>query len=68
MSARIEAGDTVTDRPDGNEQAAAAERQFLIALAAEARAERELREKILKWFYVGAGVFVILFIIGMLFF
>lgn len=58
----------MTDKPDANEQAAAAERQFLIAMAAEARAERELREKILKWFYVAAGVFVVLFIIGMLFF
>ena len=58
----------MTDKPDGNEQAAAAERQFLIAMAAEARAEREMREKILKWFYVGAAAVVVLFVIGMLFF
>ena len=44
------------------------ESQFRLAMAAEARAERELREKILKWFYIGVGVFVVLFAIGMLFF
>jgi hypothetical protein len=58
----------VTNKPDAESEKAAAERQFLIAIAAEARAERELREKIQKWFYVGAAVFVVLFIIGMLFF
>jgi hypothetical protein len=51
----------VTDDPE-------LESKFRLAMAAEARAERELREKILKWFYVGVGVFVALFIIGMLFF
>jgi hypothetical protein len=58
----------VTNKPDAESEKAAAERQFLVAMAAEARAERELREKIQKWFYVGAAVFVVLFIIGMLFF
>ena len=58
----------MTNKPDAESEKAAAERQFLIAMAAEARAERELREKIQKWFYVGAAVFVVLFIIGMLFF
>ena len=58
----------MTNKPDAESEKAAAERQFLIAIAAEARAERELREKIQKWFYVGAAVFVVLFIIGMLFF
>ena len=58
----------MTNKPDAEAEKAAAERQFLIAMAAEARAERELREKIQKWFYVGAAVFVVLFIIGMLFF
>jgi hypothetical protein len=58
----------VTNKPDAESEKAAAERKFLIAMAAEARAERELREKIQKWFYVGAAVFVVLFIIGMLFF
>ena len=58
----------MTDKPDAESEKAAAERQFLIAIAAEARAERELREKIQKWFYVGAAVFVVLFIIGMVFF
>ena len=58
----------MTNKPDAESEKAAAERQFLIALAAEARAERELREKIQKWFYVGAAVFAVVFIIGMLFF
>ena len=58
----------MTNKPDAESEKAAAERQFLIALAAEARAERELREKIQKWFYVAAATFVVLFIIGMLFF
>ncbi|HEY3101523.1 MAG TPA: hypothetical protein VGL14_21555 [Methylomirabilota bacterium] len=58
----------MTNKPDAESEKAAAERKFLIAMAAEARAERELREKIQKWFYVGAAVFVVLFIIGMLFF
>jgi hypothetical protein len=44
------------------------ESKFRLAMAAEARTERELREKILKWFYIGVGVFVALFIIAMLFF
>ena len=58
----------MTNKPDAEAEKAAAERQFLIAMAAEARAERELREKIQKWFYVAAAAFVVLFIIGMLFF
>jgi len=58
----------VTNKPDADSDKAAAERKFLIAMAAEARAERELREKIQKWFYVAAAAFVVLFIIGMLFF
>jgi hypothetical protein len=55
-------------QPPESHDPQAAEREFLVALAAEARAERELREKILKWFYVGAGVAVVLFVVGMLFF
>lgn len=54
-------------QPPESHDPAAAERQLRVAIAAEARAERELREKILKWFYVGAGVFTVLFIVGMLF-
>ena len=44
------------------------QREFLIAMAAEARAERELREKILRWVYWAAGIFVVLFIVTLLFF
>jgi hypothetical protein len=44
------------------------QREFLIAMAAEARAEREVREKILRWVYTAAGVFVALFLIAVLFF
>ena len=58
----------MTNKPAADSEKAAAERKFLIAMAAEARAERELREKIQKWFYVAAAAFVVLFIIGMLFF
>ncbi len=46
---------------------AASERKFRQAMAAEAAAERELREKIKKWFYVGVAVFVVLFTVAMLF-
>ena len=55
-------------QPPESHDPQAAERQLLVAIAAEARAERELREKILKWFYVGAGVFTVLFVVAMLFF
>lgn len=58
----------MNEKDDSYADREAVERQFLIAMASEARAERELREKILKWFYMGAGVFVVLFIIAMLFF
>jgi hypothetical protein len=44
------------------------QRELLIAMAAEARAEREVREKILRWVYTAAGVFVALFLIAVLFF
>ena len=58
----------MTEKDDSYADREVVERKFLIAMASEARAERELREKILKWFYMGAGVFVVLFIIAMLFF
>lgn len=45
-----------------------AQRKFRMAMAAEARAEREVREKIKKWFYIGAAVFVVLFTVAMMFF
>jgi hypothetical protein len=44
------------------------QRELLIAMAAEARAERELREKILRTVYTAAGIFVVLFIVAVLFF
>ena len=46
----------------------AVERKFRMAMASEARAERELREKIQKWFYVGVAAFVVLFVAAMLVF
>ena len=58
----------MSENSDGRSEQKALDREFLIARAAEARAERELREKILRWFYTAAGVFVVLFIIAMLFF
>jgi hypothetical protein len=45
-----------------------AERKFRMAMASEARAEREMREKIKKFFYIGVGVFLVLFTVAMLFF
>lgn len=44
------------------------QRELLIAMAAEARAERELREKILRTVYAAAGIFVVLFVVAVLFF
>jgi hypothetical protein len=58
----------VTENYDSYSEKEAVERQFRMAMASEARAERELREKIKKWFYIGAAVFVGLFIVAMLFF
>ncbi len=58
----------MADNADRQAQEKALERELLIAMAAEARAGRELRGKILRWVYAAAGVFVVLFIIAMLFF
>jgi hypothetical protein len=44
------------------------ERKFRSAMAAEARGEREMREKIKKFFYIGVGAFLVLFTVAMLFF
>jgi hypothetical protein len=44
-----------------------AERKLRVAMAQEARAERELRDKIQKYFYIGIGVVVVLFVALMLF-
>jgi len=57
----------VSEKSDSRSEQKALDREFLIARAAEARAERELREKILRWVYTAAGVFVVLFVIAMLF-
>lgn len=46
---------------------ASMELKFRQEWAAEARAERELREKILKWFYV-IMAFVALFVVTLFFF
>jgi hypothetical protein len=53
---------------DELDERARLELKFRQEWAAEARAERELREKILKWFYVGIGVAVGLFVVTLLFF
>ena len=45
-----------------------AERKLRIAMAAEAKAERAMRDKIKKGFFGCMGVLVLLFIILMLFF
>ena len=58
----------MAENADGRSEQKALDRDFLIARAAEARAERELREKIRRWFYTAAGIFVLLFVIAMLFF
>ena len=58
----------MAENAGGRSEQKALDRDFLIARAAEARAERELREKILRWFYTAAGIFVVLFFIAMLFF
>lgn len=57
----------MSEKSDSRSEQKALDREFLIARAAEARAERELREKILRWVYTAAGVFVVLFVIAMLF-
>jgi hypothetical protein len=57
----------MSDQYDSFEEKQAAERQLRVAMAAEARAEREMREKIQKYFYIGVGVVVVLFIALMLF-
>ena len=61
-------GQAVNENYDSYSDKEAVERKFRIAMASEARAERELREKIQKWFYVGVGALVVFFIVAMLFF
>src|SRR5438552_210337 len=61
-------GQAVNENYDSYSDKEAVERKFRMAMANEARAERELREKIQKWFYVGVGALVVFFIVAMLFF
>jgi hypothetical protein len=56
------------EQPDHQSEKAAAERRLRIAMASEARAERDQREWIKKGFFGCMGVLVLLFIILMLFF
>jgi len=58
----------VNEKSDSYSEKEAVEHKFRMAMASEARAERELREKIKKWFYAGVAAFVVLFIVAMLFF
>ena len=53
---------------DSYAEKAAVEGKFRASMAAEAKAEREMREKITRWFYGAIAGFVVLFIIAMLFF
>jgi hypothetical protein len=57
-------GRAVSDELD---EKAMLELKFRQEWAAEAKAERELREKILKWFYV-VMAFVALFVVALFFF
>jgi len=58
----------VNEKSDSYSEKEAVEHKFRMAMASEARAERELREKIKKWFYAGVAAFVVLFVVAMLFF
>jgi hypothetical protein len=55
------------ERPRDEDEATKAERQLRLALAAEAKHEREQRETIKKGFFGCVGIAVILFILAMLF-
>jgi hypothetical protein len=57
----------VTDEPRDYDEVAKAERQLRMAVAAEAKRERDQREKIKKGFFGCLGIGVILFIIAMFF-
>ena len=57
----------MTDEAQDPSEVAKAERQLRMAIAAEAKRERDQREKIKKGFFGCLGIGVILFIIGMLF-
>ena len=45
----------------------AMERKLRLAMASEARTEREMREKIRKYFYIAVGVVVAIFVALMIF-
>lgn len=57
----------MTDEPRDYDEVAKAERQLRMAIAAEAKRERDQREKIKKGFFGCLGIGVILFIIAMFF-
>ncbi len=57
----------MTDEPQDAGEVAKAERQLRMAIAAEAKRERDQREKIKKGFFGCLGIGVILFILAMLF-
>ena len=57
----------MTDEPRDASEVAKAERQLRMAIAAEARRERDQREQIKKGFFGCLGIAVILFVLAMLF-
>lgn len=57
----------MTERPKDDGQAEA-ERRLRLAMAAESRAERDMRDKIQKGFYGCVTVFVVLFLLLLFFF
>jgi hypothetical protein len=57
----------VTDDPQDYSEAAKAERQLRLAMAAEAKRERDQREMIKKGFFGCLGIAVILFLVAMFF-
>jgi hypothetical protein len=61
----------MTDQPGPDrpyDPAAEAERQLRLAIAADARRERELRSRIRRGFYGCVTIVVVLFLVALLFF
>jgi hypothetical protein len=57
----------VSDEPQDHNEVAKAERQLRMAMAAEARRERDQREMIKKGFFGCLGIGAILFLLAMFF-